>query len=54
MLPSDPGYIPAATNQAILDLPLYQWLLAHNTDPYASHSRDEEMIKVLESSAGTS
>lgn len=47
-LPSDPDYIPAATDERILALPLYQQLLSLDTDPYASHSREEGVIQWLE------
>ncbi len=50
-LPSDPDYIPACTNQRVLALPLYQWLLAHNWDPYAEHSWDAGMVQNLEETA---
>jgi hypothetical protein len=48
MLPSDPGYIPAATDERVRELPVYQELLALNTDPYAAHSRDEGLIQMIE------
>ena len=47
-LPSDPDYIPAATDERVLLLPVYQELLSLNTDPYAAHSRDEGMIQMIE------
>ena len=47
-LPSDPGYIPAATDERVLALPEYQQMLALNTDPYAAHSREEAVIEWLE------
>lgn len=50
-LPSDPNYIPAATDERVVASPLYQWLLSMNTDPYAAHSRDEAMIQYVEESA---
>jgi hypothetical protein len=50
MLPSDPGYIPTATDESVLASPLYQWLLKMNTDPYAAHSRDQAMIQNIEES----
>jgi hypothetical protein len=50
MLPSDPGYIPAADDERVLANPLYQWLLGMNTDPYAAHSRDEGLIQAIEES----
>jgi hypothetical protein len=40
MLPSDLGYIPAATDPIVLQSEFYQKLLLMNTDPYAAHSRD--------------
>jgi hypothetical protein len=48
MLPSDPGYIPAATDERVRQLPVYQEMLALNTDPYAAHSRNEAMIETIE------
>ena len=48
MLPSDSGYIPAATDERVRELPVYQELLALNTDHYAAHSRDEGLIQWLE------
>lgn len=48
MLPSDPGYVPACTDERVLASELYQWLLAQNTDPYAAHSRDEAMVREIE------
>jgi hypothetical protein len=48
MLPSDPGYIPACTDERVLASPYYKELLRLNTDPYALHSRDESMIRDLE------
>jgi|LakMenE18May11ns_1017448.scaffolds.fasta_scaffold8121650_2 hypothetical protein len=48
MLPSDPGYIPAATDERVLACEFYRQLLGMNTDPYASHSRDPGLIEVVE------
>jgi hypothetical protein len=48
MLPSDPNYIPATTNQLVLQCPFYQELLSINTDPYAAHSYDEGLIELVE------
>lgn len=47
-LPSDPDYIPAATDERILALPQYQRMLSMNCDPYAAHSREEGVIQWLE------
>jgi hypothetical protein len=47
MLPSDPGYVPAATDERLLQLPQYQELLRMNTDPFAKHSRDPGTIQWL-------
>ena len=47
MLPSDPGYVPAATDERIRQLPQYQELLSMNTDPFAPYSRDEGTIQWL-------
>jgi hypothetical protein len=47
-LPSDPDYIPAATDERVLALPIYQDFLSLNTDPYAPHSRDEGLIQMIE------
>jgi hypothetical protein len=48
MLPSDPGYIPAATDERVLRCEFYKELLSMNTDPYARHSYDEGLIQVVE------
>lgn len=48
MLPSDPGYIPAATDERVVAHPEYQRLLSLNTDPYAAHSRNETLIQLIE------
>jgi hypothetical protein len=48
MLPSDFGYIPAATDSRVLESAFYQKLLSMNTDPYAAHSRDLALIEVVE------
>lgn len=48
MLPSDPGYIPAATDERVVAHPEYQRLLSLNTDPYAVHSRNETLIQLIE------
>jgi hypothetical protein len=48
MLPSDPNYIPATTNQLVLQCWFYQELLSINTDPYAAHSHDEGLIELVE------
>ena len=50
MLPSDPGYIPAATDERVLACEFYRQLLGMNTDPYAAHSRDEGLIQAIEES----
>lgn len=47
-LPSDPDYIPAATDERVLALPEYQQLLSLNTDPYAAHSHEPGLIQWLE------
>jgi hypothetical protein len=48
MLPSDPGYIPAAADEKVLQSSFYKELLRLNTDPYAAHSRDLALIEVVE------
>ena len=48
MLPSDPGYIPAATDSRVLESAFYQKLLSMNTDPYAAHSHDQALIETVE------
>jgi hypothetical protein len=48
MLPSDPNYIPQATDKSVLSCSLYQKLLSINTDPYAKHSYDLSLIEVIE------
>jgi hypothetical protein len=48
MLPSDPGYTPAATDERVLACEFYRQLLSMNTDPYASHSYDLGLIEVVE------
>lgn len=48
MLPSDPDYIPAATDERVRNLPIYQDMLRLNTDPYAAYSRNEAMIELIE------
>lgn len=48
MLPSDPGYIPACTDERIRQSFVYQQFLAKNTDPYAHHSRQESLIALIE------
>ena len=48
MLPSDPDYVPAATDARIRELPAYKQLLTLNTDPYAAHSRNQGLIELLE------
>jgi hypothetical protein len=47
-LPSDPDYIPTATDEQVLRCEFYQKLLSMNTDPYAAHSRDLALIEVVE------
>lgn len=47
-LPSDPDYIPAATDPRILACPAYQDMLAMNTDPYAVHSLSPSAIEFIE------
>jgi hypothetical protein len=51
MLPSDPGYIPAATDPIVLQSEFYQKLLLMNTDPYAAHARDQSLIEFVEEMA---
>lgn len=51
MLPSDPGYIPACTDERIRNSFVYKQFLSHNTDPYAPHSRNDGLIDVIESAA---
>jgi len=51
MLPSDPGYTPAALNPAVLSSELYRSLLARDIDPYAAHSRDDSLISICEQCA---
>lgn len=48
MLPSDPDYIPAARDLRVLQLPAYQQMLSLNTDPYAPHSFNHDLIQALE------
>jgi hypothetical protein len=48
MLPSDPDYIPAATDERVLACGFYQHLLSMNTDPYAAHSFDQGLIETVE------
>ncbi len=48
MLPSDPGYTPAATDERVRQLPVYHGLLALNMDPYAEYSRNENIIRMIE------
>jgi predicted secreted acid phosphatase len=48
MLPSDPGYVPKATDETVLSCSLYQALLSINTDPYAPHSFDRGLIQMVE------
>ena len=48
MLPSDPGYTPAATDERVLACEFYRQLLSMNTDPYASHSYDLGLIEAVE------
>lgn len=47
-LPSDPEYIPACEDERIRALPVYQDMLASNTDPYAAYSRNEDIIRYIE------
>jgi hypothetical protein len=47
-LPSDPDYIPATTDQRVLQCEFYQELLSLNTDPYAAHSYDRGLIETVE------
>jgi hypothetical protein len=47
-LPSDPDYIPAATDHRVLSCSLYLDLLAMNTDPYALHSYAPSAIEMIE------
>ena len=51
MLPSDPGYTPAATDQRVLNHPIYLNFLSMNTDPYAAHSYDKDLIDAIEEHA---
>lgn len=53
MLPSDPDYTPAATAPEVLNSSVYRQFLAINTDPYAAHSRDENLIRFIEECAGS-
>jgi len=48
MLPSDPGYIPAATDERVLQCPIYLEMLSLNTDPYAAHSYSPGVIEMIE------
>jgi hypothetical protein len=48
MLPSDPHYIPAATDERVLRCPIYQDMLRLNTDPYAAHSYEKGLIEFIE------
>jgi hypothetical protein len=47
-LPSEPGYIPAAQDPAVISSPFYRKMLSMNMDPYADHSRNESMIEMIE------
>jgi hypothetical protein len=49
-IPSDPDYIPAATDNRVLRSSIYLQLLSMNVDPYAS-PRDEGLIELIESYA---
>jgi hypothetical protein len=51
MLPSDPDYIPAATDEDVLQSSFYRYLLSINTDPYAAHSLDRGLIELVEERA---
>lgn len=51
MLPSDPGYIPACTDERIRNSFVYKQFLSHNTDPYAPHSRCDALIEEIEQAA---
>ncbi len=48
MLPSDPGYTPAARDKRIANSSFYQQLLRLDMDPYAAHSRNESLIAMVE------
>jgi hypothetical protein len=50
-LPSDPDYIPAATDERVLACEFYRQLLSINTDPYAPHSYDPGLIQTVEECA---
>jgi hypothetical protein len=52
-LPSDPGYIPAATDERVLSCAFYQKLLSMNTDPYATHSYDKGLVEIVEEFAAS-
>jgi hypothetical protein len=49
-IPSDPDYISLAPPEVQAHSGLYRTLLAMNDDPYAPHSRNEEMIRTIEAS----
>jgi hypothetical protein len=51
MLPSDPDYIPAATDPIVLQSAFYQKLLSMNTDPFAAHSFDQALVEFAEEMA---
>lgn len=50
MLPSDPGYQSQAP-VSVQAMPIYQQMLQANTDPYAAHSRNHEICRMLEAAS---
>ena len=52
LIPSDPNYAPAASNEQVLNSAIYRQLLSVNIDPYAS-PRDEGLIQMVEDHALT-
>ena len=47
-IPSDPDYISLAPPEVQAHSKLFRTLLSMNDDPYAAHSRNEEMIRTIE------
>lgn len=52
MLPSDSDYQTAAP-VAVQQLPAFQQLLQQNYDPYAPHSFNQEICRMLEAAASS-
>jgi hypothetical protein len=51
MIPSDPNYVPAATNPNVVNSKLYKHFLSLDIDPYAGHSFDESLVSMIEENA---